>query len=300
MSTPAQRSGQQQGQAASRVGQFLGWGTFFCGFVPGLLQYRAGDRARAAAAFLSCTVLYFVGWALVGDRLFHFALVSAEPGGAWVPARIGIPLTLPEFLNLPAHLIGSIAGFDSSYEGLRLWRLPRPLEDLGGFLTAASGMLAAFWAADGHWRLRWMRDAVDQQTEAPPVNPALAAGVSWLLPGLGHALAGQKQKGLLMGAAVAILCALGLWFSQGHAIDRAIASVWWIGESLFGGGALFAALVTAPIDMGPGFPANLELGTNLCTVAGLMNLVVMIDAYTVAERRSFPLPAAAAPKGAGQ
>jgi hypothetical protein len=27
----------------------------------------------------------------------------------------------------------------------------------------------------------------------------------------------------------------------------------------------------------------------LCTVAGLMNLVVMVDAYTVAERSVFPV-----------
>jgi len=36
-------------------------------------------------------------------------------------------------------------------------------------------------------------------------------------------------------------------------------------------------------------PANLDLGTVLCTVAGLMNLVVMVDAFTVAERSVFPL-----------
>jgi hypothetical protein len=38
-----------------------------------------------------------------------------------------------------------------------------------------------------------------------------------------------------------------------------------------------------------GAPQNLDLGLVLCTVAGLMNLVVMVDAYTVAERSVFPL-----------
>ena len=36
-----------------------------------------------------------------------------------------------------------------------------------------------------------------------------------------------------------------------------------------------------------------ELGIVLCTVAGMMNLVVMVDAYTIAERATFPLPAPA-------
>jgi len=285
------------GKAAQRAALGLGWGNFLCGFVPGLLQYRLGQRSRAAMAFGSCTLLFFVGWVIVRDRLFGFALVSPDDGGraagkfgwAWpLLARIGLPMTWPEFLNLPANALGSILAFDDSNSGQRLWRLPRPLEDLGGFLTAASGMLAAFWSADGHFGLRWQRDAGDQ-TPPPPCAPALACGVSWLLPGLGHAFAGQRGKGLLMGLAVAAVFAIGMVAGEGHAVDRAIAPVWWIGQSLFGGGALFAALVTAPIEMGPSFPENLELGTNLCTVAGLMNLVVMVDAFTVAERGSFPL-----------
>jgi len=91
-----------------------------------------------------------------------------------------------------------------------------------------------------------------------------------------------------MGVAVAIVFALGLAFSHGHAVDRATYSVWWIGQNLFGGGSLFAALVTGPLRM-EGAPPNLDLGVVLCTVAGLMNLVVMVDAYTVAERSVFPL-----------
>jgi hypothetical protein len=274
--------------AKDRASIGLGIGTFLAGFLPGLLQYQVGQKARAVVALASCTAVFFAGWVLVSDRLFHFALVSSEPGGMWKLARIGIPLTLPEILNLPAHAVGSMLAYAGDNEAMRVWRLPRPLEDLGGFLTAASGMLAAFWSADGHWTRRWNRDAKDTVTPGPLCNPAFAAGVSWLLPGLGHALSGQRSKGALMGAAVMIVFALGMVFSYGHAVDRAIASVWWIGEFLFGGGALFAALVTAPMEM-TSIPENLELGTNLCTVAGLMNLVVMVDAFTVAERSSFPL-----------
>lgn len=280
----------------------LGLGPFLCGFVPGLLQYQLGLKVRAATAFVSCAALYFAGWPLVRDRLFYFALVSPEDLGEratgmfpWVLpglARIGLPITLPEVLNLPANAIGSILSFSTDFEAQRLWRLPRPGEDLGGFLTAASGLLAAFWAADGLFQMRLQRDGNDQ-TPRSACSPGLAAGLSWLLPGVGHALNGQRGKGLLMGLAVAIVFAAGMLFGQGHSVDRAIASVWWIGQSLFGGGALFASLVTAPIPM-TAFPENLELGTNLCTVAGLMNLVVMCDAFTVAERHSFPLRAAVA------
>jgi hypothetical protein len=276
----------------------LGWGAFLAGFVPGLLQYQLGQKQRALVAFVSCTALFFAGWLLVRERLFYWALVTGDspPGGGTsmvrTLAQFGLPLTFPEILNLPANALGALLAWDGSPSGERLWRLPRSFEHVGGFLTAASGMLAAFWSAAGHWELRRRRDG-GADAPSPVADPALCAALSWLVPGLGHARAGQKDKGLVMGGAVVVVFALGLLFSEGHAVDRATASVWWIGENLFGGGSLFAALVTAPLRMDHA-PTSLDLGTVLCTVAGLMNLVVMIDAFTVAERSVFPVKPVAA------
>jgi hypothetical protein len=268
----------------------LGWGVFLAGFVPGLLQFQLGQRRRAALAFASCMALFFAGWTVVGERLFYWALITPDESGSpmlRLAARFGLPLSLPELLNLPANALGALLAWDGSPSGERLWRLPRAMEHLGGFLTAASGMLAAFWSAAAHWELRRRRDGgID--APAPVADPALCAGLSWLVPGLGHVRAGQKDKGLLLGAAVLAVFGLGLLVSHGHAVDRATASVWWIGQNLCGGGSLFAALVTGPLRMETA-PEHLALGTVLCTVAGLMNLVVMVDAYTVAERSVFPV-----------
>ncbi len=268
----------------------LGWGVFLAGFVPGLLQFHLGQKPRAMLALASCLALFFAGWVLVGERLFYWALITPDESGSpalRLAARFGLPLTLPELLNLPGNAIGALLAWDGSPSGERLWRLPRPMEHLGGFLTAASGMLAAFWSAAAHWDLRRRRDGGDD-APAPIANPALCAGLSWLVPGLGHARAGQKDKGVLLGAAVLAVFALGLLVSHGHACDRATASVWWIAQNLCGGGSLFAALVTGPLRM-ESAPEHLSLGVVLCTVAGLMNLVVMVDAYTVAERSVFPV-----------
>lgn len=274
-------------------GRGLGWGTFLSGFVPGLLQFRLGQQNRGLLALVSCTALYFVGWVLVRERLFYWVLLDAgtpATGGtspARTAAQFGLPLVLPELLNLPANALGALLSFDSSPTAERAWRHLQPSEYLGGFLTAASGMLAAFWAAAGHWELRRRRDG----GPTPPVavaDPALCAALSWLVPGLGHARAGQKDKGLVMGAAVAIVFAMGLLFSHGHACDRATYSVWWMAQNLFGGGSLFAALVTGPMQQ-EAAPMYLDLGVVLCTVAGLMNLVVVVDAFTVAERTAFPV-----------
>ncbi|MCA8952073.1 MAG: hypothetical protein KDE27_21365 [Planctomycetes bacterium] len=284
-------------RSIEQAGKGLGWGAFLAGLIPGLLQFQLGQKQRAITALVSCTVLFFAGWSIVGERLFYWTLVVPDASTDTMRglARVGFPLVLPELLNLPANAIGAILAFDGSPTGERLWRMPRDFEHIAGWLTAASGMLAAFWAAAGHWQLRLRRDGGASPRTAI-ADPALCAALSWLLPGLGHARAGQKDKGMLMGAAVVIVFALGLVFSHGHAVDRATASVWWIGQNLFGGGTLFAALVTSPLQM-ESAPANLDLGVVLCTVAGLMNLVVMVDAFTVAERSAFPL-ARRSPAGA--
>jgi Na+/phosphate symporter len=91
-----------------------------------------------------------------------------------------------------------------------------------------------------------------------------------------------------MGGAVLAMFALGLVLSEGHAVDRAAYSAWWIAQNLFGGGSLFAALVTGPLEQTKA-PLHCDAGVIFCTVAGLMNLVVMIDAFTVAERSVFPV-----------
>lgn len=284
----------------------LGLGPFFAGFVPGLLQFRLGMTRLAALALISCTVLFFAGWSIVGERLFYWGLVAPDgkpEAGLFAKAIAPYGLAiLPELLNFPANLLGAVLAYDGTATGLRLERLPSDvqiLEHLGAWLTGASGMLAAFWAAHGIWELRLRRDtrsvaagALPDAGDAlpkPVAPPALCAALSWLVPGLGHARAGQKDKGALMGIAVVVVFALGLLFSGGHAVDRANYGVWWMGQNLFGGGSLFAALVTGPMRV-TSTPLDLDLGVILCTVAGLMNLVVMCDAFTVAERSVFPVP----------
>jgi hypothetical protein len=120
----------------------------------------------------------------------------------------------------------------------------------------------------------------------------MAALCTWLLPGSGHVAAGQKDKGILVGAAVVVVFAVGLALSAGHAVDRQLFGAWWVAQICCGGPMVFAALVTAPLQM-TAIPAGIDYGLALCTVAGLMNVMVMTDAYTVAESKSAPAPSPA-------
>ena len=243
--------------------------------VPGLGHVRLGRPARAAAAFVSTVGLFWLGYAMVGVRLWFFTLfqpfAAVEVVLGYVPLQL-----LPESPNLGCCIVASLLRGGQDDDFLRLIRMPLESEHLGLFLTGASGILSCLWAADAHWLAR-------AQRKPARVAPAAAALASWLLPGSGHVLAGQKGKGLLFAGAVVVVFAMGLWFADGHAVDRAQNKASFIGDILFGGGTLFASLLTAPLEYAS-IPDGFDLGTALCAVAGFMNLIVMIDAYTIAEQ----------------
>jgi Family of unknown function (DUF6677) len=264
------------------------WTMFLLGFVPGVNHFRLHQGRRALFAALSCAIVFFAGYPFVTDRLFYYALLSPDRDSAMAPLLRHVPLlNLPESLNLFCAAIGTTLAYVPDHLGERLARMPRGnMEHIGAFLTGASGMLAAFWAADAFFVSRCQR--AKPKLVPPRVNPALAAALSWIVPGLGHVRAGQRDKGLLVGACVLLVFLVGLVASGGHAVDRAQMPVWWMGQNLFGGGSLFCAIVTAPWHMTHD-SNGLDLGIVLTTVAGMMNLVVMVDAYAVAERSALPL-----------
>lgn len=245
--------------------------------VPGLAHLRLGHMGRALLAFATSVGIFFVGAAIVGDRIWYFELF--EPMAFLKPILDRLPLQLlPEAPNLGCCFVLSLlreapATDQGVFDWQRMITAPVPGEHLGLFLMGITGVINSLWAVDAHWL------AQDRPKTRP--SPPLAAAVSWLLPGSGHVLAGQKSKGLLVGAAVIAMFALGLLLSEGHGVDRPLRSAWWIPQCLFGGGTLFATLVTAPLEENTG--DWVDHGVAMCAVAGLMNVIVMVDAYTVAE-----------------
>lgn len=252
--------------------------------VPGLAHLRLGKTGRAVTALATTTLLFWLGYAMLGwgegstVRLWFFTLFT--PLSFLQPVLSLVPIQLvPESANLGNAIVAAFlrpaeTGV-AAHTVERLMRAPSEFQHLGSFLTGASGMLAIFWAVDAHW--------LAGGKKIQGTSPSRAAFLSWVVPGLGHWQTGQRDKGLLMGGAVLLLFALGLLLSQGHAVDRGLQPVWWVGQVLCGGGTLFASLFTAPLHF-TSLPAFFDLGLVLCTIAGLLNLVVIIDAYTVAEQ----------------
>jgi hypothetical protein len=124
-------------------------------------------------------------------------------------------------------------------------------------------------------------------------TPFNAAVIGWLIPGAGHFLAGQTRKAAIFFVILSGMFALGLAFSgelftfdvSDPLVFLAALAQWAVGlprilASLAGGGHGTVTAVTY------------EYGNTFFIVAGLLNMLIVLDAMDVARGRKSPGAAA--------
>jgi hypothetical protein len=113
-------------------------------------------------------------------------------------------------------------------------------------------------------------------------SPVAALVLGWIFPGAGHAYAGERGKAVLFGVLITGLLVAGFAMGRG---TNLLPNEWWFAPQLGAGGP--AALLTPlsqylairrPVDWAS--PVR-EIGTLYTAVAGLLNLLVMMDAYVL-------------------
>lgn len=118
------------------------------------------------------------------------------------------------------------------------------------------------------------------------INPYVICAAAWLIPGGGHLWLGRRQKGIVF------LITLPLMFAIGLALEGRLFP-FELGEPL--------VALAAFADLGIGLPyfiaratgagagvvtaITYEYGNTFMIVAGLLNMLVVLDAYDVAEGR---------------
>jgi hypothetical protein len=137
------------------------------------------------------------------------------------------------------------------------------------------------------------------QSESPPsarryspITALICVVATWLVPGLGHWLLGRRGKALLYAGVLTLTFLIGLVLAEFRAVRQDDDFfLYFIGEALFGGAAFPTLWLTRGFELVADYP-RLEVGRLFCTVAGIMNVCVIVDVVETAWPRAAPAAAA--------
>ncbi|MGE0394053.1 MAG: DUF6677 family protein [Vicinamibacterales bacterium] len=118
------------------------------------------------------------------------------------------------------------------------------------------------------------------------LNPYLVCAAAWAVPGAGHLLMGRVSRGLVFLLALPLMFAAGLWLEgQIFSFDLSQPLVALEAFADLGIGVLY--LGTAALGLGQGrvVAVTYEYGNTFILVAGLLNMLVVLDAFDIAEGR---------------
>jgi hypothetical protein len=117
----------------------------------------------------------------------------------------------------------------------------------------------------------------DEPLEIELKEPWLAALLAWMIPGLGHLYQGRTGKGLLFFICVLGTFVFGMWIGDGKVVYASTANEepWRWPDSFDRDTIQPNELARWTIEQHPRY----ELGTVYTVIAGLLNILVICDAY---------------------
>ncbi len=241
--------------------------TLLTWFLPGAGHLYIGRATFGLVAFVLVEGLYLLGLKLSGGMGFEF--LQPELRGPFAPALS------PELGNL-----GALIYHMQSY-GYGL-PVPRPFPDtvvLGTTLTAISGVLNLCLMCHANFEARLPRDVHTGRS-----SPALPVLLTWICPGLGHWFQGRRLRGTLVFVGLVGCVVLGTALADASNLSRERHYYYWGGQVLAGAPALLLQAVWGAKSLTSYVPYG-EAGLVFAAVAGMLNILAMLDVYGFSARR---------------
>jgi hypothetical protein len=242
-------------------------------FLPGAGHAYLGRFGAALLGLALVQGLYLLGWWLGDGRTFEF--LDPELRGPFST------LLAPEVGNLGAMMLHlKVSGFGlGPAEPLPF----PPWIVLASFATALSGLANLFLAAHAHSVARGIPPAGG----GSGFHPTRALVAAWFIPGLGHWLQGRRLRASIVFLLLLSLFAAGTWLAGGSNLSRERHFYYWSGQLLLGGPSMLAELLWGATRVERELPFG-DVGLLYACMAGLLNVLAMLDVSAAVERRWAP------------
>jgi hypothetical protein len=109
--------------------------------------------------------------------------------------------------------------------------------------------------------------------------------VGWCVPGAGHIMLGERTRGTIIFFAIVALFVAGMYIGSIGVIDAANARPWYFGQMLTSPLVSMLARMNPTVGGLPAYPSYgrpFEIGQIYTTIAGLLNLLCIINAVYMA------------------
>jgi hypothetical protein len=125
-----------------------------------------------------------------------------------------------------------------------------------------------------------------ERAGAEPGRLLLVCGLACLIPGAGHLLQGRRQKGIIFLLALPIMFVVGLWL-EGRLFPLEVSDPLVFLGGIANRGVGLPYLIARLMDAGLGTvtAASYEYGNTFLMTAGLLNFLVILDAFDIAKGR---------------
>jgi uncharacterized protein DUF6677 len=129
----------------------------------------------------------------------------------------------------------------------------------------------------------------DELQPSPPIPTAAAVAVgfgAWLIPGLGHILLGRWVRGLIFLACVVVMFAMGLGMNgKLYGTEFEIPLQIFALVANLGVGLPYLVAKYMGLGIGVMTSESYDYGTTFLWVAGLLNMLIVLDAFDIAKGR---------------
>ncbi len=118
-----------------------------------------------------------------------------------------------------------------------------------------------------------------------PVVLVLAGTAAWVVPGAGYFVLGDRKRALVVCVTIVLTFCLGLYVGSIGVIDSVHAKPWYVAQLMNSPVVMLIAGHVARTNSFPVFGRPAEIGQIYTSIAGLLNLLCIVNCVYVAHNR---------------